>query len=130
MPYIGFMSEKPVTRKEQAFELYIKNEDYTLEDVAREAGVLYETVRKWSKDDSWSVKKRLLAMTGDSNPDISRQAEAIRLCLYEEILGGDHTAKDKVSLVDAWRSLLGVKSEEAGFSRDALLEDTDDDATD
>jgi hypothetical protein len=106
--------------KGRALKWYIENPLATLRDVGEEFDIPYETVRDWGKNESW-VSKRVLRGTTPSD-QVLKQAEGIRIALYEEILSGSN--RDLPNLVKAWKSTMDIQAapeEEETVDRDTLL---------
>lgn len=123
MLYNCYMEEKDITLQEQARRLYLSNPDVTIKDVSDEFGIPYETVRDWSKKESWYVRRGLIDLSG-LDDDIFAQASMIRKRLFEEIIGGRHSGKDVVALTESWRSLIGINEPPPDtYDRDSILED-------
>lgn len=115
---------RPINQREEVKAFYMSRPDVTLMDASDKFGVSYETVRDWSKNERWSVRRRIESLGDEYSEGIPDQAEGIRLVLFSKIIE-DSTmdAADLSSLVKAWLSLTSVKKEEVQemlFDRDQI----------
>jgi len=113
---------KPVSMREQARELYLSNPDLDYVAVAERLQIELETIRSWAQKGGWRAR-RAMARYADMPDDIAEQAESIRLVLMEAIINGENSSKGLSELVEAWKSTLDVRKEEAGVDRDEIIEE-------
>jgi len=99
---------EPINQKDRVREWYFNNPSVTLKEAADEYGVPYETVRMWSSEGGWRIKRIVGSDLSDLAENVRTQADGIRLILFEEILAGSHGAKDLNELVRAWKSLVTI----------------------